>query len=119
MEEITAQTGELKRTRDAKQVDGGGKEVKKTGLDGGKRNASPAEFFLHLVCILYIHIYTYKRYQDGGGGYRDGITLRSQYTIISRYTITSYIWTMVTNSGPYPSLGTRKRAVPAEWRLTC
>jgi len=57
MEEITAQTGELKRTRDAKQVVGGGKEVKKTGLDGGKRNASPAEFFLHLVCILYIHIY--------------------------------------------------------------
>jgi len=27
--------------------------------------------------------------------------MRSQYTIISRYTITSYIWTMVTNSGPY------------------
>lgn len=29
MEEITADQSELKRTRDAKQVDGGGKEVKK------------------------------------------------------------------------------------------
>jgi len=46
MEEITERTSELKRTRDAKQVVGGGKEVKKTcSLDRGKRNASLAEFF--------------------------------------------------------------------------
>lgn len=69
MEEITAQTRELKRTRETGRRWRKGGE--KTGLDGGKRNASPAEFFLRLVQCIYIHIlYTYKRYQDGGGGYR-------------------------------------------------
>lgn len=121
MEEITAQTRELKWTRDSKQVVGGGKEVKKTSLEGGKRNASPAEFFLHLVCM---YIYTYKRYRDGEGGYHGRITLRRACAvntllyIISRCTIISYIWTMHTNSGPYPGLGTTKRAVLSEWQST-
>jgi len=61
MEEITADQSELKRTRDAKQVDGGGKEVKKTSLDRGKRNATPTEFFLPLV---YSCVYIYKNIME-------------------------------------------------------